>query len=125
MKKTIAWIVGIVFGILLLAGLFLPWIFGGAGYGMHPYGGMMGRGYGYMQPFGWGIMGLGWLFMLAVLVLLGLGIASLIKYLSAPKPDSTPKSLPPSTQNCSNCGRPSQPDWNTCPYCGNNLREKE
>jgi hypothetical protein len=82
---------------------------------------MMGREPGYMHPLGWAGMGLGWLFLVAVLVLLSLGIASLIKYLSAPKTDTLIKQSPASNLSCSNCGKPSQSDWSTCPYCGNKL----
>src|SRR4030067_1527838 len=68
MKKTIIWIAAIVLGILLLAALILPWLVGGMGYGMRPYGGMMGRDFGTMHPMGWAGLGLGWLFLLACLV---------------------------------------------------------
>lgn len=125
MKKTILWIVIVVLGILLLAALILPWVFGGTGYGMRPYGGMMGRDFDYMHPMGWAGMGLGWLFLLAILVLLGLGIASLIKYLSEPKSKSNPAVEPQKIQVCPSCGKTSQPDWSTCPYCGNSLKESQ
>ena len=125
MRKTIIWIAAAVLGILLLAALILPWVFGGMGYGMRPYGGMMGRDFGTMHPMGWAGMGLGWLFLLAILVLLGLGIAGLIKYLSEPRSNPNIAGLPDRIQSCSNCGRPSQPDWNTCPYCGNSLKESQ
>jgi hypothetical protein len=125
MKRTIGWIVAVVLGILLLAALILPWVFGGAGYGMHPYGGMMGRDFGYMHPMGWAGMGLGWLFLLAILALLGLGIASLIKYLTEPRSHQNSAGLAKEIRNCSNCGKPSQPDWSTCPYCGNSLKESQ
>ena len=121
MKKSIVWMLAIVLGILLLAGLILPWVFGGTGYSMMGSYGMMGRNFGYMHPMGGFGMGLGWLFLLAVLVLLGLGIASLIKYLSGPRTASKAPVLPASNLSCSNCGKPSQPDWSTCPYCGNSL----
>lgn len=125
MKKNLGWIIAIVLGVLLVAAVVLPWIFGGGGYGMRPYGGMMGRDFGNMHPMGWGGMGLGWLFGMAVLALMGLGIASLIKYLSAPRTTpSTPVEIR-STQNCSNCGRQTQQEWNVCPNCGNNLREEK
>ena len=125
MKKNLGWIIAFVLGVLLLAAVVLPWIFAGTGFGMRPYGGMMGRDFGYMHPMGWAGMGLGWLFLLSVLVLLGLGIASLVKYLSEPKSRSNIPADTHSTHSCSNCGRPSQADWNTCPYCGNNLVEKK
>lgn len=123
MKKNLGWIIAVVLGVLLLVAVVLPWIFAGSGYGMRPYGGMMGRGFGSMHPMGWVGMGLGWLFGLAVLVFLGLGIASLIKYLSGPNSTSAITAQSRSAGNCSNCGKPTQLEWNVCPNCGNNLRE--
>lgn len=122
MKKNLGWIIAIVLGVLLLAAVVLPWFFTGSGFGMRPYGGMMGREFGGMHPMGWAGMGLGWLFGLAILVLLGLGITSLIKYLSEPRATYTAPASPPERSSCSSCGRASQPDWNTCPYCGNDLK---
>lgn len=90
---------------------------------MRPYSGMMGRGFGFFHPMAWTGMVLGWLFGLAILVLLGLGIASLIRYLSEPRSHSDSTALPEPAVNCPNCGRAAQPEWNTCPFCGTSLAE--
>lgn len=89
MKNKWMWALGIVLAfIVLLAppfllGLFLP----NGGYGMMRYG------YGWHMPMmygGFGMMGFGmmlfmWLISLASLVLIGFGIAWLVKTLTAPK----------------------------------------
>jgi hypothetical protein len=84
------WLIGIGIAVVLVILFFLPLIwhtfFPAQGFGM------MGGGYGYgygMHNFGFspmfGMMGFGmffvWLIPLGLLVLLGLGIAALIKYL--------------------------------------------
>ena len=111
MKKGNWWIVGIV---AVLAALFLfggGMIWGNRGYGM------MGN-WGY-SPFGWFGMGLGmifmWLIPIGILVLIGFGVASLVRNTGNPPQAS---SLTP----CSNCGKGTQADWQTCPYCGNSLK---
>ena len=91
MSKTAKWIIGLVIAIIILqfVGPFV-WqlIFPGAytGYGM------MGRGYGYgmhmpMMGYGWGLGFFGMLFMwlipLGILALVVLGIAWLVKQLTA------------------------------------------
>ena len=88
MNKTWKWAFGIASAILLIliplfAGmLFLP----NGGYRMMSYG------YGWHMPmmYGGGMMGFGmmflaWLILLGLLVLIGLGIAWLVKTLTAPK----------------------------------------
>ncbi len=88
MKKTWKWTFGIALAVIVL--LILPFTWGL----FLPYGGdgMMGYGYGWHMPMmygGFGMMGFGMLFMwlisLASLVLIGLGIAWLVKTLTAPK----------------------------------------
>ena len=88
MKNTWKWTFGIAlaFIVLLIVSfawrLFLP----------HGGNGMMGYEYGWHMPMmygGYGMMGFGMLFMwlisLASLLLIGLGIALLVKALTAPK----------------------------------------
>ena len=95
-------------------------MWGNRGYGM--MGNMMG-GYGMMHrgfsPLGWFGMGLGmifmWLIPIGILVLIGFGVASLVRNTGNPPQAS---SLTP----CSNCGKGTQADWQTCPYCGNSLK---
>jgi hypothetical protein len=124
MKTFWKWVLGIVIVLVVLAGLALAWHYlfpqFSFGYGMRAFpnhrgwGGryfgrmpMMG-GYGWM-PFGFFGM---WLFPLAVIALLVLGIIWLVKAVSRPKVPA---------RVCSNCGRPAASDWSTCPYCGKKL----
>lgn len=113
MKKVNWLVVGIVVIVLLL------FLFGGGmmfgGWGYHGYG-MMGRGY---SPFGWFGMGLGMLFMwiipLGVLVLIGFGVAALVR-------NSGNGIKPTISKPCPNCGKDIQADWQNCPYCGTTLK---
>jgi len=77
--------IGIVVGLIVLFALPFVWhtLFPAQGFGMMGYG-MHGFGYSPMRGgFGFG-MGFMWLIPLALLTLIGLGIAALIKYLRAP-----------------------------------------
>ncbi len=118
MKKVWKWILGILMGLVVLAILFcLPFLFragcpafadgygGGFGWHMGGFGGMpMMRGFGFLP--------LGGLFGLGVFALIVLGIIWLVRALRAPR------ILP---RTCAKCGKPSQAEWNTCPYCGKAL----
>lgn len=117
MKKVNWWIVGIV---AVIAALFLfggGMMWGNRGYGMMGGYGMMSN-WGY-SPFGWFGMGLGmifmWLIPIGVLTLIVFGVASLVRNTGNP-PQAT--SLTP----CTNCGKGTQADWQTCPYCGTALK---
>jgi hypothetical protein len=86
MSNTIKWIIGVVAGLVVLFAIPFVWraVFPGYGYGM------MGAGYGHMPmmgSYGFGFMPFGmafmWLIPLGLLVLIGLGIAALVKYLTA------------------------------------------
>ncbi len=116
MKSTIGWILAILFGLLLLILLPSVWMFGRSWMG--GYGGMMG-GFYPMHSFGWGGMFLGWLIPVGVIVLLVIGAITLINNLNR----SGHITQPPAAQSriCTNCGRPAQADWSTCPYCGQQL----
>jgi hypothetical protein len=98
--------VAILFGI----GYRLYWLFaGGAGLfgGFHP----MMRGSWGMYPMrmaGWLPFG-GFLGVLVLLSLLGVGIAILVRR------NSGPKAAP---RLCAKCGRPIEADWVVCPHCG-------
>jgi H+/Cl- antiporter ClcA len=115
MNKT-AWTVLAVIGIIVLL-VFLAGasLLGGWGYGrwgmMGP--GMMG-GWG-RAPFGWIGMIFMWLIPVGFVVLLVLGIIWLVRAISSPT------GAHPAPRACSNCGRPAQPDWRVCPYCGKEL----
>jgi hypothetical protein len=117
MKSTIGWIVAILFGLLLL--LLLPgaWMMGRGWTG--GYGGMMGGGFSFMHPFGWGGMLLAWLIPLGVVLLLVFGAVALLNSLNRPGNITQPPAA--LSRTCPNCSRPAQGDWNHCPYCGQDL----
>ena len=83
MKNTWKWTFGIALAVIVL--LILPFTWGL----FLPYGGdgMMGYGYGWHMPMMYGGFGMlfMWLISLSSLVLIGLGIAWLVKTLTAPK----------------------------------------
>ena len=94
MKNSTKWTIGIVIGLIVLFALPFVWqlLFPAySGYGM---GMMRGYGYGWHMPmmgYGFGFLPFGmffmWLIPLGTLVFLGLGIAWLVKQLTAKKPD--------------------------------------
>lgn len=85
---------------------------GGPGVGMRGYG---MRGWGLM-PLG-GFLGsfvagfFGGLFTLGVLAFLALGIIWLVR-------NTRPQRQAVEMHTCITCGKPVQPDWRNCPYCG-------
>lgn len=124
MNKVLKWILYILLGLVILAviaGIVFA-IFGGYRYTMmRPGFRMMEPQRFYFSPmrsiFG-GLLGLG------VFVLVIVGIVALVNALvrgsrSAQTPPPAQMSAP--TRTCSNCGKPAQEDWKTCPYCGNPL----
>jgi hypothetical protein len=98
MKNSTKWIIGIVIGLVVLFALPFVWqllfpaysgygmMRGAGGYGLH----MPMMGYGAARG-GYGLMFFGgffmWLIPLGILVFLGLGIAWLVKQLTAKKPE--------------------------------------
>jgi hypothetical protein len=146
MSKVLRWILYIVLGLVVLAvvaGIGFA-IFGGLGHGyymmrpgfrmMQPY--RYGFGYGYARPFGGifaGLLGLG------ILVLVIVGIVVLVNAIMRgnrpaqvtptaqptqtvqPAQSAAAVEMAAPTRTCSNCGKPAQEDWKTCPYCGNPL----
>ena len=107
------WTVIAVVGILALLVLVLgPILLGGSRFGRW---GMMGPGmmgaWGY-SPFVWLGMAFMWLIPLAFLILVGLGIAWLVKAAGGGNRPVV------SEQPCASCGRGIQNDWKNCPYCG-------
>lgn len=105
--------------LVLLLGSSLLGGFGSYGYGMYP---MMGTGMmsGWGFPvFGWLGMLLMWLIPLGLLALLVAGFVGLVRMVSGPP--ATTLQAPRATGTCSNCDRPTQADWQLCPYCGQSL----
>jgi DNA-binding response OmpR family regulator len=100
-------------GVLLVAGNLFSFGWSGTGnnWGMmggryHP--GMMG-GWGF-SPFGW-LFGLAGMFLpLGLLALLIMGVVWLVQQVTQARPSAG--------QNCANCGRAVQSDWQLCPHCG-------
>lgn len=86
MKNAWKWILGIALALVVLFVLPFAWRL------FMPFGGYGMMGYGWHMPMmygGFGMMGFGmifaWLIPLGLLVLIGLGIAWLVKALIAPK----------------------------------------
>jgi hypothetical protein len=145
MKNFWKW-AGIIVAVLLLLVFFAGGVMIGLrGFGFMPM--MHGGGY-YSPMFGAGRMGLRMVFglvsCLIPLTLIGLvawGVfalgrnagrrqvqqASPAPAMVAPAPgviDQAPAAQPEEpvpaveTRACNHCGKPAQPDWSTCPYCG-------
>ena len=119
MKLKTGWIVEIVVALVLI--LVLPGIFMGGRSWTGGYGGMMGPGmmggFSFWNPLGFIGMALMWLIPIGLLVLLVLGAVALINALS--RQGKAVTVMPDRT--CANCGKPAQPGWTTCPYCGKSL----
>lgn len=118
MNKNIWTVVVVVALVLLLAaGLFGNWGYGGERgmMGNEEYGGewgMMGN-LGF-APFGWIGMIFMWLIPIGFLVLTALGIVWLVRAVGGGNP-----TVP--SRACPSCGRGVQPDWRNCPHCGATL----
>ncbi len=118
MNNTWKWIVGVV---IVLALLFaLPFVFSNI-FGFNSYGHMMDDYGGWNHPMmgGWGFggvfMGFGMLLVWAV----PLGLLFLVIYGAIRLANQS--NHPAAAQTCSNCSKPAQTEWNTCPYCGEGL----
>ena len=119
--SRVNWTAVVIFGLIallvLLAGASLLGARGYGGWGRWGTGmmgpGMMG-GWGF-GLFGWMGMIFMWLIPAGLVVLFVLGIAWLVRAISA----SGGPNLP--TRTCPNCGRSVQADWRNCPYCGQAL----
>ena len=113
MKKVNWWIVGTV---VILASILL---FGGgmmSGWRSGGYGGHMSWGY---SPFGWLGMGIGMLFMWLVPI----GLLAFVVYGVVALTRNSGNNTPVTSQSpCPNCGKDTQSDWQTCPYCGTSLK---
>ena len=94
-------------------------LFFGRGYGMMMRFGV--QPYAFRMPMMFGgsfgfIMFFALLRLLVWAALIGLliwGVIALVRRGSAPA-----QSMPSVIRTCSNCGRPLQPGWVACPYCG-------
>jgi hypothetical protein len=130
MSKALRWILYIIGGLVVIAlvAAVVTAVFGGVRYGY----GMMRPGIvqfpGYHMRFGYGEWA--WLFggllCLGVILLVIVGIVALVAALTrgnrtAPIPPTSAVTIP--EKPCPNCGRMTQPDWKTCPYCGTSLTE--
>ncbi len=130
MNKALKWILYILLGLVVLgviAGIVVA-VFGGYGYTMMRPGFRMMEGtrFGFNPTrmiFG-GLIGLG------VFVLVIVGIVALVTaimrsnrpaQMTPPVQSTAPTQMAVPSRTCSNCGKPAQDDWKTCPYCGNPL----
>ncbi len=116
MKSTIGWIIVAGLGLVLL--ILVPGIFmfrSGFYPGMMGGYGMMGRGFGFFGPFG---ILMGMLVPFGGIVLLLIGIIGLVANLANSGRSTTPSPPAIPARSCPNCGKPAQPDWSNCPYCG-------
>jgi zinc-ribbon domain len=147
MRKVLKWVLYILLGLVALsvvAGVVVM-VFGGLRYGMmgpsvrvyEPGFRMMEHGRYYFHS---GLPIFGGLLCLGVIVLVIVGIVALVNALVhrnkpaqiAPpaqvvtepaQPAISTEEVSAPTHTCANCGKPTQADWKTCPYCGNPLVE--
>lgn len=138
MSKVLKWILYVLLGLVVLAvvvGIFFVIFNGGHSYYM------MRPGFRMIQPYRFndfylGRMIFGGLFALGLFLLVIIGIVALVSFIirgnrpAQPPPanqmtsasqEPIPAAMPATTRTCSNCGKPAQEDWKTCPYCGNPL----
>jgi uncharacterized membrane protein len=120
MTSKIGRIILITLGTLSIFAMLIWFVtrFGMNGYNFPVRQGMMG-GFGYFHPFSFFGMAFMWLIPIGIVVLLVLGIMSLFNGTNKTNHHNSDKSAP--TIVCQNCGRNSQEDWKTCPYCGQAL----
>jgi hypothetical protein len=81
--------------------------------GMMPIGGLM------MLP----VFGLFCLIALAVLGFAVYGIVALVNRPKAAPVAAAPVEPEPTLEPCTKCGHPLQPEWNSCPNCGQKVRK--
>lgn len=116
MSKTLQWIIGIAV-VLIVASIIFSTVMSfffprTGGYGM-----MGSYGPGMMGGFGMPFFGPGMIAMLLwpvlIIGLIVLGVVWLVRSgtPAAPQPPAT-------AMNCAHCGKPLQPGWKACPYCG-------
>ena len=129
MNKVLKWILYVLLGLVILvviAGVVFAVFRGFGGYAM------MRPGIRMMAPYRFnGFSPLrtifGGLFGLGIFILVIVGIVALVNALvrgnrpAAYTPPTQPVSPAAPARTCSNCCKPAQEDWKTCPYCGNPL----
>jgi predicted PurR-regulated permease PerM len=138
MSKVLKVILYVLLGLVVLAvvaGIFFAIFNGGHGYYMMRPGIRMMEPYRYGN-FNLGRMVFGGLFALGLFLLVVIGIVALVSFIvrgnrptqqptaaqmSPASQEPAPAPMPTATRTCSNCGKPAQDDWKTCPYCGNPL----
>ena len=147
MKNVLKWVLYILLGLVILAIVagVVAMVFGGFRYGMMgPSVRYFGPDVRMMGPRGYffhgGLPIFAGLLCLGILLLVIVGIVALVSALvNRNKPSQIAPSAPVATlpvqetvpageataaeHTCSNCGKPAQADWKTCPYCGNPLVE--
>lgn len=128
MNTVLKWILYVLLGLVILAvvaGIVFAIFGGGYGYSMmhpgirmmSPYG-FYGMGFSPLRAIFGGLLGLG------IFILVIVGIVALVNVLvrgNRPAASTPPAQPVVPTRTCSNCGKPAQEDWKTCPYCGNPL----
>ncbi len=130
MSNVLKWILYVLLGIVVLAviaGIVFA-IFGGPAYTMMRPGIRMMAPYGYYRVgvsplraiFG-GLLGLG-IFLLVIIGIVAL-ISALVRgnrNVVSTQPQQPVQPAAP-VKPCPNCGKLTQEDWKTCPYCGTPL----
>ena len=128
MTRALKWILIVLLGVIVLAiiaGLVFAFLgavrYGVVRQGIQPFQHFQ---YNYSVPFrGLGVI-FGGLLGLGFFVLVIVGIVALINALfrgNRPAQMTSQTQTPAPSRTCSNCGKPAQEDWKTCPYCGNPL----
>ena len=119
MSKTLQWIIGIAVVLIVASIIFstvMPFFFPRTGgYGMMGPGMMGGFGMG-MPFFGFGMITM----LLWPALFIGLIIIGVVWLVQNIGTHTAPQS-PAATANCAHCGKPLQPGWKACPYCGEKL----
>lgn len=127
MNKFLKWFLislGILVVVVIAFSITMFILRGGARVGVGDFdsysrGGMMGRAgtFGGMW-LGMGSMLLRGLFVLAVLVLAGFGVAYLVNR------SGRPAMILPAGLTCRNCSKPLASEWKACPHCGTVVQEE-
>jgi len=116
MSKALQWIIGVAVVLIVASTIFstvMPFFFPRTDLGGY---GMMGPG--MMGGFGMPFFGFGMITMLLwpalIIGLIVFGVVWLVRNIGTP---AAPQPLA-AALNCAHCGKPLQPGWKACPYCG-------